>query len=585
MGSATRTDAGKSSLAWNILQGEWRQQPKPNLIQGLVCILLISMMPAFSPLALKEAVNNLTSKQFASGIYAISLYVGALLAVRAASAQLLLYFGRLWRPVRGRLARRAYVHLLSMPSQFYLAQKTGESIQIVSDGLASLRTVVVSLIFGVIPTTVQAMMIVTVLVVMHRFDLLLLLLFFGTCYGLIFYRAIGRRLVLQQHAEKADIRAVGIASDALAGQELLKLISGADLITTRIDVALAESELGWMKVFRSQNVDQLFLACLFAFSTSGYLIFMAHQAVFGPLTAGDFVMANAYILQIIVPIELLGSASRDLSQAAASVTRLAELLDQKPEQVDCAKGLVLSGAGPLVVEMDQVVFGYNSICPVVEDISLRIEPGRRIAIVGASGAGKSTVWRLICRLYEPQRGKILIDGVPAGELTLGSLRSAIAVVPQDTYLFNDTIANNILIGSPNCSPKEVEEAAQRAGLNPLISSLAEGWDTIVGERGIRLSGGEKQRVAIARAILRRPRLFVFDEATSALDSESEQAMGNSLLNDSREASVLMIAHRLSTVRKADEIIVLEKGRIVERGPHEFLLTCRGRYHDMWMAQS
>jgi ABC-type multidrug transport system fused ATPase/permease subunit len=573
------------STIWNLLKGGRGLQSKSLLFFGLMWILLISITPALSPLALREAVNNLALKQFTPAVYAIGLYVCAFLIIRAADAQLVFYFGHFWRPLRTKVARDAYVHLLRMPSQFYLSQKTGESIKIVSDGLGGLRSAFASLIFVIVPTVIQAMVILFVLLSMHRFELLLILLFLGICYGLIFYQAIGKRFVLQRRAEQADISAVGIASDALAGQELSKLINGADVISRRIDAALIESEVSWMKFFRSQNRDQLLLASLIAIVTCGYLIFTARQIVFGPLTTGDFVLANAYILQIIFPIERLGAASRDLSQAAASLTFFAELLEREPEEADYPKGQLLSGAHPLTVEMDQVVFGYDPASPIIKDVSLRIEPGKRVAIVGASGAGKSTVWRLMCRLYRPQCGKILFDGMPIDDLAIGSLRDAIAVVPQDTYLFNDTIANNILIGSPRCSRKEVEEAGSRAGLDQIVSSLAQGWDTYVGERGIRLSGGEKQRVAIARAFLRRPRLFIFDEATSALDSRAEHEMEHLLLKEAGEVSVLMIAHRLSTIRNADEIIVLENGKVIERGRHEFLLACRGRYSDMWAAQA
>jgi ABC-type multidrug transport system fused ATPase/permease subunit len=573
------------STIWDLLKGGRGLQSKSLLFFGLMWMLLISITPALSPLALREAVNNLALKQFTPAVYAIGLYVCASLIIRAADAQLVLYFGRLWRPLRTKVARDAYVHLLRMPSQFYLSQKTGESIKIVSDGLGGLRSSFASLIFVIVPTVIQAMVILFVLLSMHRFDLLLLLLFLGICYGLIFYQTIGKRFVLQRRAEQADISAVGIASDALAGQELSKLINGADVIARKIDAALIESEVSWMKFFRSQNRDQLLLASLIAIVTCGYLIFTARQIVFGPLNIGDFVLANAYILQIIFPIERLGAASRDLSQAAASLTFLAELLEREPEDADHPEGQLLSGAHPLTVEMDQVVFGYDPASPIIKDVSLRIEPGKRVAIVGASGAGKSTVWRLMCRLYRPQCGKISFDGIPIDDLAIGSLRDAIAVVPQDTYLFNETIANNILIGSPGCSRKEVEEAGSRAGLDQIVSSLAQGWDTYVGERGIRLSGGEKQRVAIARAFLRRPRLFIFDEATSALDSRAEHEMEHRLLKEAGEVSVLMIAHRLSTIRDADEIIVLENGKIIERGRHEFLLACRGRYSDMWAAQA
>jgi len=573
------------TITWRLLRKLQFGQLRKGVLYGLVWIILASVVPALSPLALKEAVNELTSKEFAPAVWAIGLYICAAELSRAASVAQTLNFGQLWLALRRNIANETYCHLLNLPSRFYLSQKTGETIQIVSEGLNGLRSVLSALTFGIVPAVLQGIAILAILVVLRRLDLLLLLLAFGASYGFLFHRGLDRRVIIQRKAMEADAEAVGIATDALIGQEVSRLFGTGDLIGNKIDEVLTKGESNWLAFFRSQHSNHQQVVFLFAIAMGIYLLLVAYRVSTGSLTTGDFVLAHAYILQIIAPIERLSFASRDLIQGISDFTRMAGLLEHEREW------LPIHNLGPslkkdyFAIQIENVSFGYEPERLVIEDVSFQIRPGETIAIVGISGSGKSTIWRLICRLFDPHVGRILVDGIPTDELDLAALRGAIAVVPQDCFLYNDTIANNILVASPLSSAVDIAEAGMLAGLEPLIARLPNGWDTKVGERGIRLSGGERQRVAIARAVLRRPRLFVFDEATSSLDSETEKAVEKNLSAISAGASTLIIAHRLSSVCHANEILVLDYGRIIERGTHDSLLALGGRYLAMWSAQS
>ena len=301
------------------------------------------------------------------------------------------------------------------------------------------------------------------------------------------------------------------------------------------------------------------------------------------MTVGDFVLVNTYLLQLIRPLDRLGQLYRSIKQSLTDVEQMLELLNQPAEVADAPDAVPLP-AGPGRLRFERVGFAYDPRRPVLRDVSFELPPGGTLAIVGPSGAGKSTIGRLLFRFYDPTSGRILFDGADISSVTQASLRAAIAVVPQDTVLFNDTILYNIAFGRPGASRAEVERAARLARIHDFVAGLPDGYDSLVGERGLKLSGGEKQRVAIARAILKRPRLFLFDEATSALDSHTELAIQQSLREVSRGTTTVVIAHRLSTVVHADEILVLEDGRAVERGTHAALLARDGAYAALWARQ-
>jgi ATP-binding cassette subfamily B protein len=300
------------------------------------------------------------------------------------------------------------------------------------------------------------------------------------------------------------------------------------------------------------------------------------------MTIGDFVLVNTYMLQVIRPVEMLGYAMQGFSQGMAMLRKMLELFHEKSEPAATTEADVLTGPGAL--RFDRVSLSYSPDRAVLKDVSFTLPAGKTLGVVGASGAGKSTIVRLLVRLYDPDGGEILFDGIPTSELSLSQLRRAIAVVPQDTILFNDTIGYNIGFGRFGSTQKEIEEAARLAHLHDFIMSLPDRYETKVGERGVKLSGGERQRVSIARAALKRPRIYVFDEATSSLDSRTEREILSNLHEISRSSTTLIIAHRLSTVVHADEIIVLGNGTVLERGTHAQLLQLDGAYAALWRAQ-
>ena len=382
---------------------------------------------------------------------------------------------------------------------------------------------------------------------------------------------------------EADQEANTKAIDSLLNYETVKYFGNEAHEARRYDVALQRYEtaavktrisLSWLNI--GQNV--IIALGVTLLMTMSALSVVAHQA-----TVGDFVLVNAYLIQLYLPLNFLGTVYREIRQSLIDMEAMVDLLGVDIEVADRpgAPDLLVTGGR---IEFRHVAFGYDPRRPILKDLSFTVEPGKTIAIVGPSGAGKSTVSRLLFRFYDTTSGEILIDGQNIAEVTQASLRAAIGVVPQDTVLFNDTLDYNIAYGRPSAGDGEVQEAARMARLSDLVSRLPDGFATRVGERGLKLSGGEKQRVAIARAILKRPAIMLFDEATSALDSHTEREIQTSLSEVSQDHTTLVIAHRLSTVIDADEILVLEDGRAVERGRHGELLARGGRYAAMWARQ-
>jgi ATP-binding cassette subfamily B protein len=454
---------------------------------------------------------------------------------------------------------------------------------VLDNGIRGVRELLFDLVFLILPLFAEIAFISVVLLgtLPPLFGALALatLVLYGACLvaGSEWLRRHQRRAV----AEGA--KAHGDAVDSLLNHETVKYFGNEEHVAERYDRALRRVEELQVRALTWRSLTGALQVSILGAGLTAMLVMAGLEVGRGVLSVGDLVLVNTYLLQLLRPLERLGQIYRSIKQSLTDVEQMMTLLAERPEIAD-APGAGPLPSGPGALAFEGVGFAYDPRRPVLERVSFSIEPGRTLAIVGASGAGKSTIGRLLFRFYDPGSGRILLDGTDVRTVRQSSLREAIAVVPQDAVLFNDTIFYNIAFGRPDATREEVERAAGLARVHDFVTALPDGYDTQVGERGLKLSGGEKQRIAIARAILKRPRVFLFDEATSALDSHTERAIRDSLAEVSRGTTTLVIAHRLSTVVHADEILVLDGGRVVERGTHAALLARRGPYAALWSRQ-
>ncbi|WP_143217867.1 ATP-binding cassette domain-containing protein [Acidithiobacillus ferrivorans] len=569
---------------FRLLQKSLRYAPWSALPIVLGVIFLDSVLFAATPLALRGAVNGLAGHSAGLALGYVALYV-VLEAARAGGAAALLNrsLGRLEYGVRYMLATQTYHHLLLLPHATYLTHKIGQLTTIVAKGLQGAVSVQQALIRGLLPAVLQVLLVSGILFGTVPPTIAIIFVVFVVFYGVIFRRNLLLIMAGKRECVSADIEASALATDAVINHETIKLFGAEAELSTRIDAAYSSSRDRWISYagMTAKSFGQTALVTLICFGAALYLT--AEQTLQGAMTVGGFVMVSAYFLRLIEPIRFLFGGLGRLAGGLVDFQQLLSLLS-KPAEL-AAGDPVLPGDGPLALTFDRVAFAYPGRENVLDEISFNVPAGRAVALVGASGAGKSTIARLIFRLYSPDRGAILVDGVAIDRFTPAAIRAAVAIIPQDIVLFHDSIATNIGFARPNASAAEIDDAVRLAGLTPLIERLPDGLRTIVGERGLKLSGGEKQRVAIARAILKRPRLFVLDEATSALDSATERTILDDLARTTAGMTTIMIAHRLSTVRTADEILVIDHGKIVEQGKHAELLVRDGLYAQLWRAQT
>lgn len=554
---------------------------------ALALVVAAGMMAALAPIALKLVVDSFSgdssSTTYLTPALLIAGYVLSQYLARAATELRVLVQGGADRRIQRSLSRRLFGHIMRLPLRFHLDRKSGAIGQTLTMGLAGYQQVLQQLLYTVIPVVVE---ITTIFAVLVHLDHPAYLVILGTAAVLYFIAyTVGAAHIAgpSRAVSSASIDAHAVLTDTLLNYETVKYFNAESAVTGRYDCALLDTESHWGRFYRVLALNGLAVATIFGVSLGAALAFAAREVARGTMTVGDFVLVNAYVLQIVRPLEMLGVAARSLSQGVAYLHRMLELFREKTEPAPALDHLSHDDAGGELI-FDHVTFSYRPERRVLEDVSFIVPAGRTVAIVGVSGSGKSSLIRLLFRLYEPDAGRVLLDGRPISEISLESLRHAIAVVPQDTVLFNDTIGHNIGFGKQGCTREEIEHAASLAHLHEFISSLPDKYDTVVGERGLKLSGGEKQRVAIARAALKRPRIYVFDEATSSLDSRTEGEILRNLIDLSRLSTTLIIAHRLSTVVHADEIVVLDRGVIAERGTHAELLQRRGPYAVLWRAQ-
>jgi ABC-type transport system involved in Fe-S cluster assembly fused permease/ATPase subunit len=569
------------ALIWTDATGFVRLR----LLAALTLIVVASAMTALGPVALKLVVDGFTGQASgvgASAITLIGLYVLSQWLARTVGEVRGLVYARAERRMSRMLSERLFAHVMRLPLKFHLERQTGAISQALDNGLNGYQMVLHTLVFTILPVLTE---LGTIVVVLARLDQPAFLgLFSGAlaAYAVVFGYAAHTVVAAARAASNSQINSTAVMTDSILNYETVKYFTAESVVQERVRSALLQTEDGWVGFYRRYAYNGLGIATIFAGFLGVTIIHAAHEVQGGRLSVGSFVLVNTYMLQVVRPVEMLGYALQSLSQGLAFLGKMFEILRQEPEPVAGVESAPPGGGGRL--EFAAVGVAYRPDRVILRDVSFCVPAGKTLAVVGGSGAGKSTLVRLLVRLIEPDSGRILLDGQSIGELPLALLRQAIAVVPQDTVLFNDTIGYNIAFGKAGSTPAEVEHAARLAHLHDFITSLPDGYDTRVGERGVKLSGGEKQRVSIARAAIKRPRIYVFDEATSSLDSNTEREILRNFREISRSSTTVVIAHRLSTVIHADEIVVLEAGTIVERGSHAGLLRQNGRYAALWEAQ-
>ncbi|WP_316173193.1 ATP-binding cassette domain-containing protein [Bradyrhizobium sp. SZCCHNRI2049] len=555
-----------------------------------VCVLIVATaaLNATSPILFANLIDNISVSIVPSTLIAPSFLIGAYVLSQwlARTVMELRWsaYGRLEQPLQRLLSLMLFEHIHALPLRFHMERRTGGLQQIVSNGLMGYRLVLLHGLFFVLPFAVELLLVGVVLVRAYSPTYLAIVLATVIGYALSLIVGVERQRAPQSSATEAYIDAFARAADSYLNYETVKYFGAERAVQARFDEAISRGADGFSRFYFVRSITGIAQAVWLALGLAALAMLASRALLSGSIRVGDFVLVNSYMLQLWRPLDNLALAYREIKVALTYIEKMLELVGERSEVVEENDPVDLpEGKGEIVV--DGLSFAYDKAHPVLTDISFRVPAGRTLAVVGPSGGGKSTLARLLFRFYDASGGEIAIDGCRLRSLRLASLRSAIAVVPQDVALFNETLAYNIGIARPSASQQEIEEAARLAEIHAFIMSLPKGYETLVGERGIKLSGGEKQRVAIARAILKRPRIFVFDEATSALDSDTEQKIHRNLVKISREVTTLIVAHRLSTIAHADEIVVLAGGKIIERGQHVTLLEAGGVYARLWYHQN
>ena len=558
---------------------------KVRLSLAVTSLVLASVFTALGPLALKNVVDAIAGDSTGTEVsitVLVILYVLTQWLARGTGELRALLYAYAERRMFRTLSEKLFAHIMRLPLRFHLGRQTGAIGQTLQNGLQGYELILHHLVFTFLPVVAE---LATIVIVLARLDQPIFFAFYAgasLCYAIVFGVTVSRVMKTANAASATSIDASATMTDSILNYETVKYFAAERVVQEKVSRALRKTEREWVSFYRLYSMSGLAVATTYAAFLALTILYAVKQVQVGAMTIGGFVLVNTYMLQIIRPIEMLGYAVQGFSQGIAMLDSMLKMLQERPESDDAAATVATTGPGSL--EFDSVSVSYRSDRTILDGVSFRIPAGKTLGIVGTSGAGKSTIVRLVTRLLEADSGRILLDGMPIAQMPLSAVRQAIAVVPQDTVLFNDTIGYNIAFGKEGCTQQEIEEAARLAHLHEFIVSLPEGYETQVGERGVKLSGGEKQRVSIARAALKHPRIYVFDEATSSLDSKTERQILHNLREISSEQTTLVIAHRLSTVVHADEIVVLEHGTIVERGTHASLIDQNNRYAALWRAQ-
>ena len=554
---------------------------------SVVVLFLTAILNALLPVLFALAIDRLTPRD-ASLI--VVTPVALLLAYgfifwfsRSLNELRWILFGPLEQRVRRRLGLAVFDHLHTLSLRYHLSRRTGMLSRIQERGLEATAELLFNLVFVIAPLVTEIVIITAV--VLGRFDAHYALIMAVTL-SLFLSAVIFGSEILRRYQRPAVIKAAeahGKAIDSLLNYETVKYFGNENYVSARYDSELSEAERLTVRslIFRSiLGVGQM---TVLGIGAGAIVVLGGMDVASGAMTVGAFVLINTYLLQLVRPLERLGNLYRSIKQALIDLEQMVRIFEEEPEVTD-ADGAEALPEGPGAIRFENVSFAYDPRRPILKNVSFELDAGRKLALVGPSGGGKTTLGRLLFRFYDPIEGRVEIDGHDIRACTQDTVRAAVGVVPQDTVLFNEAIGENIQFGRPGATGDEIKDAAKLAQIDGFIESLPDRFDTVVGERGLKLSGGEKQRVAIARAVLKRPRIFLFDEATSALDSHTEQAIQKSLTEVSRGSTTVVIAHRLSTIVDADQILFVEAGKIIERGSHLQLLAMKGHYAALWEKQ-
>jgi ATP-binding cassette subfamily B protein len=569
---------------WPNKRGDLRRR----VSLALICLILAKVASVYTPLILGRSVDSLT--ELSSGVNLLMLIPIALIisygVVRITSLTFEGIRDALFSKVSQHAIREVsltiFKHLHSLSLQFHLNRQTGALSKFIDRGTKGIDFLLRYVIFNVVPTFIEIILVSIILLNLYGYFYALITIITITIYVILTFAITQWRVQFRRDMNSADNSVSTKMIDSLLNFETVKYFNNENHEFNRLDVSLKKYELAANKSRHSLSLLNIAQIIVIMSGITIMLVMTAFGIRSNDISIGGFVVINAYMLQLYQPLNFLGSVYREIQQSLVDMENMFNLLDEKSKVKDSLKQLKINSKTE--IKFSNISFGYDERRTVIKDISFEVPNGKKVAIVGPTGAGKSTISRLLFRFYDPTNGSIYINDENINSISQHSLRKIIGVVPQDTVLFNDTIHYNISYGDPKASEDDIINAAKNADIHNFVISLPDGYETIVGERGLKLSGGEKQRVAIARTFLKNPKILFFDEATSSLDSTTEKEIQKNLENISKDKTTLIIAHRLSTAAYADNIIVLDKGSIIEQGSHNYLLDLKGKYFEMWEKQ-